>query len=110
MEINVNNFWDIYQESGIAPALEYVESLGSNLKELEGEVPALVGEAKARDIDLIKFLTELDEALLEKENASGITDDGSELPSDSSGEVGESQDEDEPAEARDADAEGGATD
>lgn len=105
----ITKFWDDYQEQGIEVALKAVRerSAEGNLAELEMAVPFLVEEARNRDIDLLQFLTELDEQLAkeEQENADRANNGTSELPADGSDEADESSDEDEPASSRDADGE-----
>lgn len=100
----VDVFWDLYEEGGLTPAIEMARSHSNgDLTALEQNVPFLVMEAKNRDIDLIKFLTELDAQMEKEEDAAGITDDACELPADGSDDDVVSEDEDESAEARASD-------
>ena len=97
----IDVFWTTYQEQGLEPALNYIkgESNG-NLELLHFAVPHLVDEAKSRDIDMIKFLEELDVWLKENpDDATRIADDADQLPADSSDDASQSEDETESTEA-----------
>jgi len=109
MEENaITLFWDDYQKHGVEIAIDNELERSGNLLTLEQAVPELVEQAKERDIDMIKFLTELDVALAEKgvQAYAPRVDDGSDLVySDSSDEGDFPQDAYESAQARAADGE-----
>jgi hypothetical protein len=107
-EDGITLFWNDYQEHGIEKALENVRarSESGDLYELEAAVPYLVQEARERGIDMIQFLTQLDEALeVEEEDAPGIDNGSSELHADGGDESYQPEDEDESASAPDVDGE-----
>lgn len=96
MSDEIKKFWDRYEADGIRSAVEYVKEISEgNLDYLKDNVPALVEEARERNVDMISFLEALDE--VETEDAAATSDDAGELPSDSSDPVGESEDADESA-------------
>jgi hypothetical protein len=103
------SFWNDVSERSVQEAVQELYGKVDTLDDLEEMIPDLVEEAKQRDIDLVKFLQDLDEIMTEIEDASGASNGSDELPSDSGDEAGQPQDEDESAPARDADAEGGNT-
>jgi hypothetical protein len=107
----IKEFWDNYTTHGIHEALRVVreQSETGDFKELEEQVPVLVQAARDRDIDIIQFLHELDEALAEEvgeEDATSGVDNGDRgISTVSSDEDDQPQDEDESESARDADGE-----
>jgi hypothetical protein len=107
----ISQFWNEYQEQGIGVALATVRDrseTGADYRELELAVPHLIGEARNRGIDVLKFLQELDAEMAkreEEEDASGTDDGVSELSANSSDEADQPQNEDESASASDVDGE-----
>jgi hypothetical protein len=89
----VKEFWDAYQANGIGAAYEYSTS---NLEgELDEHVPALVEEAKDREIDMMQFLSELDEV---ESNAIAADNDAGGVHPDSDNEASSDEDADVSAE------------
>ncbi len=78
---DIITFWDKYAEGGIDASLTWVVNTYGDLKALEGDVPTLVSAARDREVDLIKFLGELDVYLTKevRNDTVGISDDGGEL-------------------------------
>ena len=100
-------FWDDYEAFGVDMAISRVMDRSENgsLIELEMAVPYLVDEAKKRNIDMIKFLTELDAALEKLENATRVDNGSDELPFDIGDEADQAQDGHESESAQDVDGE-----
>jgi hypothetical protein len=95
----VNKFWDLYQEDGIEDAVHYAQGESNgDLEMLKDQIEDLIGEAKNRDVDIIKFLEELAE--VEARDAIRTTDDAPLLLTDSSDDDGIVEDEAESAEER----------
>lgn len=108
----IETFWNTYEAEGISVALANVRahSETNDYRELELAVPDLVEAARGRNIDIIKFLGELDAEMARvavEENQDAVrTDNGSgELHADSGDEADQFEDADDSASARDADGE-----
>lgn len=117
----ITHFWNTYEAEGVDAALNEARARSENddLKNIEDAVPALVEEARNRNIDILQFLGELDEARANEqvdaveaqednsgeEDASGTDNGSSGVSADSSDEASEPQAEDESSSARDADGE-----
>jgi hypothetical protein len=103
------DFWDDYVSLGIRDAYHNLSQKVPNDDTLDEKVremgPHLFHMAKDRDIDVVKFLNELDEVMKEVENARRTDNGASELRVDSSDEVDEPSNEDESASASDVDGE-----
>lgn len=107
-EDGITQFWDDYEANGIDYALEQVRdrSEDNDLLELEQAVPFLVQEARARKIDILNFLQELDAHLaVEVDRATGTDNGVSGVSADSDNEADQAQDGDESGSAQDADGE-----
>lgn len=91
----IDAFWERYETADVATAMDWLVSATGSMKALEGDVPALVTAARERDIDLIKFLKELDEyfAKEKEDDTPGISDDGSELRDDSGSSTDSTEDQ-----------------
>jgi hypothetical protein len=88
---DIKTFWNMYERDGISPALQWIMETKGGLVALEGDVKLLVDAARERDIDIIKFLSELDEFLHQPKednnDTNGTDNDGSELCTGSSGQA-----------------------
>lgn len=105
MTPQIEKFWDLYEQEGIAEAVAYAKEQTNGSPEAMAEAtPYLIAEGKKRDIDMMAFLEALDEEE-QKQHAAGTDNGAGELSSDSSDEGDQPQDEDESASARDADGE-----
>lgn len=104
----VDTFWDLYQEGGTAEALQYIidESKGET-DHIKDSMEYILMEGRGRDIDIIQFIQEMGDLIMEDANGSttGVDNGGTELSVDSGIEDPSPEDEVLPTETRDADAE-----
>jgi len=104
MSDDVHKFWDLYQDTGIQAAVDFARDVVDGEADLmQSAIPSLVLEAKARKIDMVQFLEELDE--LEQEDAARADNDGGRVPADSDSQADLDEDADVSSEARAADGE-----
>lgn len=102
------DFWDVYEKEGARAANRHFMANTYGVPAVQSmAVRYLLEEARARKIDIIKFITDLDAAVKEEvENATaGIIDGPSGIRSVSSDQVDKSEDADESAPSRNADGE-----
>ena len=79
---DIDEFWNDYESDGIGGALAFLIKRHGSLKALEGEVPYLVSSAKEKEIDIIKFMKELDEFLSEESEDDTVDDSTSVVEND----------------------------
>lgn len=112
--LDPQRFWELYQEDGVNAAIDYALLFATNGDVsydalLAEHVPALVTHAKDMEIDMIRFLSDLDQLesdqLAEKQDADGTDNDVGGISPDSDSEADLDEDADVSAETRADDGE-----
>ena len=111
-DFDYQKFWDLYQaeDGGIEACINYARDFAQDdetyEKVIQEHVPGLIEVAKEREVEMLKFLSDLDELeQREMADADGTSDDVGGISPDSDSEAGDAQDEAEPSEARADDGE-----